>query len=265
IPERKRYIHFTEPYLENEHGFLVLAESGYKEIKDLAEALISHNDLRINERNLRILLPNARLLTSQGTEAAVEALCQHSADAAWVEEYTAVSALLGGLSCSGQKLRLIPIPEIRPRLGIGSTFAASAAADAIREEIGEIADEGRMPPALASWSYFSRHNLESIQALREAKRKAWLLSSLLSVLLVGVLIAGWLINRTLRARKKARLAEQELEATQRDYRLLTEQAADGIFLADEDGRFLLVNSRMREMLGYTEEDAATDFTGYLLP
>ena len=76
IPERQSYIHFTEPYLQNEHCFLVRADSIYREIPDLAGALISHNGVRINERNLRILLPNARLLTSRGTEAAMENACQ---------------------------------------------------------------------------------------------------------------------------------------------------------------------------------------------
>jgi PAS domain S-box-containing protein len=43
-----------------------------------------------------------------------------------------------------------------------------------------------------------------------------------------------------------------LGATQQNYQLLTEQAADGVFLVDKDGRFLVVNSRMCEMLGYTD-------------
>jgi PAS domain S-box-containing protein len=254
IPERSGYIHFTEPYLETEHCFLVRAESAYTKTKDLSGALISHNGVRINERNLRILLPNARLLASRGTSATMENVCQHRADAAFVEEYTAVSALLGGLSCASQELRLIPVPEIRPRLGVGSTFAAIAAADAIREEIGEIASEGKLPTTLSRWSYFSRRNLESIQALREAKRVTWLLTSLVSLLLGVLVIAGWLTIRTLREQRKARRAETELGATQQNYRLLTEQAADGVFMADTDGKFLLVNSRMCEMLGYTDAE-----------
>jgi PAS domain S-box-containing protein len=36
--------------------------------------------------------------------------------------------------------------------------------------------------------------------------------------------------------------------------LLTEQAADGVFLVDRNGKFLLVNVRLCEMLGYTQEE-----------
>jgi two-component system cell cycle sensor histidine kinase/response regulator CckA len=257
IPERSGYIHFTEPYLETEHSFLVRAESAYTKTQDLSGALISHNGERINDRNLRTLLPNARLLSSPGTKATMatmENVCQRRVDAAYVEEYTALSALLGGLSCSGQELRLIPIPEVRPRLGVGSTFAASAAADAIREEISEIASEGKLPTTLSRWNYFSRRNLESIQALRESRRATWLLTTLVSLLLGVLLITAWLTNRTLREQRKARWAEEQLGATQQNYRLLTEQAADGVFMADKDGKFLLVNSRMCEMLGYTDAE-----------
>jgi PAS domain S-box-containing protein len=73
--------------------------------------------------------------------------------------------------------------------------------------------------------------------------------------LLGVLaIAVWLTGRTLRERRRARRAQKELGTTQRNYRLLTEQAADGVFLIDKDGKFLVVNSRMCEMLGYTDEE-----------
>jgi PAS domain S-box-containing protein len=254
IPERKSYVHFTEPYLDNEHCFLVRGDSTHTEITDLASAVISHNGMKINERNLRILLPNAQLLASQGTEAAIESMCQHRADAVFVDEYTAISALLGGLSCFGGELRLIPVPQVRPQLGIGSTFAASAAADAIREEIGKIAGERKLPASLLRWSYFSRRNIESIQALREANGLSRLLIELVGVLFGALFIVGWLTLRTLRERRKSRRAEAELSVTQQNYRLLTEQAADGIFLVDKDGRFLVVNSGLCEMLGYTEEE-----------
>src|SRR6185295_5924956 len=62
LPERSAYAHITEPYLETEHCFLVHAESPYKEVQDLAGALISYHNLRVNERNVRLALPSATLL-----------------------------------------------------------------------------------------------------------------------------------------------------------------------------------------------------------
>ncbi len=49
-------------------------------------------------------------------------------------------------------------------------------------------------------------------------------------------------------------AENELRESENRYRQLIEQAADGIFVTDADGRFLIVNSKACEMLGYTKDE-----------
>ena len=49
-------------------------------------------------------------------------------------------------------------------------------------------------------------------------------------------------------------AEEELRATEENYRRLIEQADDGIFLLNGDGRFVMVNSAFCKMLGYTREE-----------
>ena len=66
-----------------------------------------------------------------------------------------------------------------------------------------------------------------------------MLTDLVIGLLSVLLIAGWLTSSTLRERRKARRAEKELGTTQQNYQLLTEQAADGVFLPGENGKFLL--------------------------
>src|SRR5208283_4398924 len=49
-------------------------------------------------------------------------------------------------------------------------------------------------------------------------------------------------------------AEEELRTTEENYRRLIEQADDGIFLLDGDGRFVVVNSAFCNMVGYTREE-----------
>ena len=254
IPERRSYMHITDSYLESSYCFLVPASSPYTRIAELAERSISHNGTRINDRNLRMLFPKARVLPSGGTEAAIENMCEQRADAVFVEENTVISALLHNRLCYGQALRPIPVPEVRPRFGIGSSFAASAVADALREEIGRIAGEGKLPAAVLPWSFFSQPNLESVQAFREAKRLQQRLTGLIILVFGGLLVTVWLTVRILRERRKSILAERELGTTQQNYKRLTEQAADGIFLIDQDGKFLLANSHMSEMLGYSDEE-----------
>src|SRR5262245_53426075 len=81
VPERRSYVHLTAPYLESSYCLLVRADSAYLDIAGLAEATISHNGAWINERNLRILLPKARVLHATGTGEAIENLCEHRAEA----------------------------------------------------------------------------------------------------------------------------------------------------------------------------------------
>ena len=49
-------------------------------------------------------------------------------------------------------------------------------------------------------------------------------------------------------------AEEKLRRTEQRYRDLLEQAADGIFLLDENGNFLMANAAVCEMLGYTRDE-----------
>jgi PAS domain S-box-containing protein len=56
-------------------------------------------------------------------------------------------------------------------------------------------------------------------------------------------------NITLQEKAQAALRKSELH-----FRLLVEQASDGIFVADENGRYVDVNSAGAEMLGYSREE-----------
>jgi PAS domain S-box-containing protein len=51
-----------------------------------------------------------------------------------------------------------------------------------------------------------------------------------------------------------RRAETALQESERQYRLLMEEASDGIVVLDLDGHFRMVNSKVCEMFGYTREE-----------
>ena len=67
----------------------------------------------------------------------------------------------------------------------------------------------------------------------------------LATLMLGVMMSN---------RLKRDLVVEELAESEEKYRVLIEQAADGIFVVDTGGHFLLVNSKMKEILGYTNEE-----------
>jgi PAS domain S-box-containing protein len=67
----------------------------------------------------------------------------------------------------------------------------------------------------------------------------------------GKPIGMWGIIHDITRRKRA---EDELRESERRYRQLIEQAADGIFVVDPNGNYLLVNSTFYKMLRYTGDE-----------
>jgi ABC-type amino acid transport substrate-binding protein len=123
---RKSVIHFSDPYLQHDHALLVRADSPYQRPRDLAHARVARSELPLDQQMVHRILPDAGQVLRPTQKEGIEDVCQGRADAAFVEEFTGGSILLAGLSCPGQRLRLIWIEELQTRLAVGSTFSASA-------------------------------------------------------------------------------------------------------------------------------------------
>lgn len=83
-------------------------------------------------------------------------------------------------------------------------------------------------------------------------------NSILGIVENGTLVRTWGIQRDVteqwhleEGRKKA---EEALRKSETHFRVLVEQALDGIFIADPKGRYVDVNTAGVEMLGYTREE-----------
>ena len=136
----------------------------------LATAIISFADRPVDSWQLDRHLPHVRKLSRGNRSEVMEDLCQGRSDAAFMNAYTGIATLLDTRGiCGGQALRWIAAPEIRSRLGVAATFEFRGTADALREEIGRIAAEGKLAPILGESGYMSQQ-LESMEALLEARR-----------------------------------------------------------------------------------------------
>ena len=80
-------------------------------------------------------------------------------------------------------------------------------------------------------------------------------NSMIGIVENGKLVRTWGIQRDVTEQIKLEearsRAEQALKESENHFRLLVEQAADGIFIANSQGKYLDVNSAGAEMLGYT--------------
>jgi hypothetical protein len=87
-------------------------------------------------------------------------VCSDKVDAAYFDEYTALTTLLDGFSCGGQGLRVVQVLEWSGLQGVGSTFDSRLAADAIRRGIGSMAADGAPHRIASRWRSFPGRNLE---------------------------------------------------------------------------------------------------------
>jgi signal transduction histidine kinase len=190
-PERSGVVYITEPYREDAVCFFVRSGSTTTRWEDLRNSTIVFDGEPLDVRILHRRLPNVRLLVIESPKERLEAVCQQRVDAAHFDEYTAITTLLEGISCGGQKLRLIQAPELNGLLGVGSTFEARPAADAIRYEIGNMAADDTLATIGSRWGSFSSRNLEVANELARIKtREHWLMGGISGAVLL-LLVTLW--------------------------------------------------------------------------
>ncbi len=205
-PERKGVVYITDPYREDTICLLVRSTSAFTHLQDLGDARIAFDGEPLNVRLLHPHVPNARLLVIESPKERVQAVCQQRVEAAYFDEYTAITTLLSGASCGQQGLRIIQAPELSGLLGVGATFEARPAADAIRAEIGSMAMDGTVDRIASRWSSLFTRNLAIANELARAKtREGWLVVGISGVglLLLCTLWQAWRIRRALASAREA--------------------------------------------------------------
>lgn len=234
-PERQSYVHFTDPYRESEGCLVVRAERPYHRLADVDGRIVAHNGMPLAAKRFGALAPRARLRTIPQPRAMLNAVCADEVDAAFLDEFAAVAALLDGPDCGGRKLRVIQAPEMRGQLALASTFAAASAAEALRGQITDMVVSGELQPLTERWSYFTGRSMELNSALVLARRGARraTMAALGAALLV--LLLAWLAWRLRLQRNRAEAAEQALAGSERHYRSLVELMPDSLFILNLDG------------------------------
>jgi hypothetical protein len=169
--DRKNFLHLTDPYQENEFGLLVDAKSAFTKPDDLQHQTISYDGMPFNGRLLREHYPGSVHLRKSSLGEAVKAVCVWEAQAAFADHIAVFSLLLSNPPCPGTSLRIIPTPTIKIKLGLGATKESRVAADAIREEIGVMADDGSLAEITNVWSHTAGQELASLVVLQDAKRR----------------------------------------------------------------------------------------------
>jgi signal transduction histidine kinase len=204
--ERKKVVYITDPYREDTICLLVRNGSAFTHLQDLGDSRIAFDGQPLDVRLLHPYVPNAKLLVIESPKERVEAVCQQRVEAAYFDEYTAITTLLDGVSCGQQGLRIVQAPELSGQLGVGATFEARPAADAIRAEIGSMAEDGTLDRIASRWGSLFSRNLEIATELARAQtRERWLTVGISGAVLL-LLYTLWQSRRLRRALASAKEA-----------------------------------------------------------
>ena len=215
-PERLKVLHITDPYLQHEHCFLVRDDTSYTRAEDLATAKVGMANVSIDARNLRSVLPSAVPVPRRQIGEVIDDVCRRTADAAFMDRFTATAVLLQQAGCDGHALRWIPVPQLHVQLGVGSTFETKDAADAIRREIGTLAQEGKLAKIFGQWGYMSGQDAAVMTVIDSRRREARLFTVAL-VFALMFLLACWQTLRLTREKTRTLQAEKALRESQERY------------------------------------------------
>ena len=245
-PERRRVVYISDPYRDFDVCLLVRHDSRYSRPEDLRNSTIAYAGSPIDVRVLRPVFAHAQLLAIESPKEILEGVCQQRVDAAYLSEYAAVATLLAGISCGGQVLRVIQLPGLRGQVGVGATFEARPAADAIREAIGAMAVDGTFAEIAAHWGSFAGRNLAIGETLIRARgRERWLIAAISSAVLL-LLVMLWQGAAVRRAQVGLRDRNRELTVALASAKEATELKSQ--FLANMSHE---IRTPMNAILGMT--------------
>jgi len=248
-PERLAAFHITEPYIQVEHTLLVRADSAFHTAHDLAMSRIGLANSSIDGRLLRGFLPNSQMSEKPRPRMVLEEVCKQNLDAGFMDISTAIATLLQIPGCDNA-LRWISVPEIKTRMGIGSTAAASAVADALRDEIGVMARDGAVAPIIGKWGYTPAENLISLEQLVDVRRRVERLAAISGLF---ALLFGAAFLQSVRFRRERNRATERglaLRAAEQKLRVMANNLREMVLAFDMDRKLIYANPAVENLTGY---------------
>ena len=188
---------------------------------------------------------------------ALQAVCGGEAAAVFVEERYAESAILNRPpGCEFAALTVHHVPGATLGHAIGAVPEAADVADALREEIGRLSDDGSLDRLIEAWAPLSTEVTRSMKSLEQNRRRThWITYGLGGVALAAAVFV-WQARRQRRAYQALRTLQGELAAERERWRLVLEGNNDGLFDADLRTGRVFRSTRWNQIIGEpgTESD-----------
>jgi PAS domain S-box-containing protein len=135
---------------------------------------------------------------------------------------------------------------------MGATFEARAAATAIRDEIGNMAQSGDLTVLMRRWGRGSKSELDTLEATIAARRQMWWYRSGVGALATLLAFSLWSAFEYREARNMARRAERENNSQRLRMEGIIDSSIDGIITIDDQSRIVVFNPAAEKLFRYSK-------------
>lgn len=240
-PERKESTHFTDPYLQSRSCFLVLADSHFNETQDLANSRVSHVDYGVHRENLRKFIPHSHLLPVDSTREAVTMLLNGESEAAYLDQYAALRAILeGGLTTSVRVISSNFPPMV---MGLASSFKEAPAADHIRRGMRSMVDDGKVTEIISRWAMFPRLTDSMVEELVVAQRRVTSLYIFSGLLVLFCFASVFLLTKLRFQNTIMKKLQKQLKEQADRYLAIVENSKDIVYMVDHKGDITFISQQ----------------------
>jgi two-component system cell cycle sensor histidine kinase/response regulator CckA len=246
LPERRRRVHFTAPWVISSHVLLLRSASATPESE--FSGRIAVFNLPLHLRLLKREFPQAQPVPHANAREVLQEVCSGRSAAGFLEKRVALSVLKDQPPICA--VRLHALPDLTFRNCLASTFEAAPVADELRREIGNLFRDGTLAQTVAKYSFYGMDDAwatyDLLQAAERGKLIAWGTGALAIILVVA-------FGQTVYIRQRRR-TERVLRENEERFRAIFQQAGVGVAQIDLNGKVQIANDRYCEVVGHSRHD-----------
>jgi PAS domain S-box-containing protein len=246
LPERRRRVHFTAPWVISSH--ILLLRTGSATPDRNFSGRIATFSLPLHIRLLKSEFPGVQPVPEPDAHDVLREVCSGRSAAGFLEKRVALNALKDVSSVCA--VRFHALPDLTFQNCLASTFKAATVADQLRREIGNLYRDGTLAQTVAKYSFYGMDDAwatyDLLRAAERGRLVAWGTGALVVILIVA-------FGQTLYIRQRRR-TERVLRENEERFRAIFQQAGVGVAQIDLDGKVQIANDRYCQVVGHSRHD-----------